>query len=233
VTAPTRCRLALVSTVVVLGGCGSDGGGVDPAPPVEVPNEVLADLVERVACVEPASVTVAGTGGAGGGDGRAPVLVVTLDESSAPGPDGTLTVSVPSVATTIDRPGPDDPWVWLDPIRFAETAQGVAGALASTGEFDPALLDRCVARIEAQMTALDEELFDATQTIADDERSIDVSAPGTLYFANRYEFLIDESDTAVRAGEIISSDTLSGAASYDEMMRANVDEVVALLTTTD
>jgi ABC-type Zn uptake system ZnuABC Zn-binding protein ZnuA len=214
---------SVVATAVALmafTACGEDDRV--PAPLVVVPNEVLADLVERVSCVEPVQTTI----GLDAGDDPTPILVVTLDE---PSDAETLTVSVPAVATTIDQPGPDDPWVWLDPTRFAEIARGVAAALASSGRFDPPLLDRCLARIDAEMAQLDEDLFTATQEIPDDLRSIDVSAPGTLYFASRYEFLIDESAASVRAGRIISSDTLDGADSYDAMMRANVDQVVEIL----
>ncbi|HSL72915.1 MAG TPA: hypothetical protein VK853_00505 [Ilumatobacteraceae bacterium] len=214
---------SVVTTVVALvafAACAEDERA--ELPLVVVPNEVLADLVERVACVEPVQTTIAPDSDTD----EPPILVVTLDEPSG---GEILTVSIPAVATTIDQPGPDDPWVWLDPTRFAEVAQAVAAALASSGEFDPPLLDRCLARIDAEMAQLDEELFTATQAIPDDLRSIDVSAPGTIYFASRYEFLIDESAASIRAGRIISSDTLDGADSYDAMMRANVDQVVEIL----
>jgi ABC-type Zn uptake system ZnuABC Zn-binding protein ZnuA len=227
----------IVAVAVGLGtlaGCASDDDGA--APRVIVPNEVLADLVERVACVEPVETTIDPDGD--DGELPRPVFVMTLDEptitsttTSARGDDDddVLTISIPSVATTIDRPGPDDAWVWLDPTRFAEVGRAAAAALASSEDFDPALLDRCLARLDAEMALLDEELFDATQAIPDELRSIDVSAPGTLYFASRYVFLIDDSERAVRAGGIISTDTLDGADSYDAMMRANVERVVDLL----
>ncbi len=207
-----------------LAACAGDDTAADRVPPtVVVPNEVLADLVERVSCAEEVEVAI------GAAPARAePVLVVTLDEEPAPGTD-VLTVSVPAVATTIDRPGPDDPWVWLDPIRFSEVAQGVGGALTLTDVFDAELIDRCLARIDAEMVQLDEELFEMTRALPDDERSIDVTAPGVAYFATRYEFLTDESDVSVRAGRIISSDELGGAASYDEMMRINVERTVEVL----
>ena len=201
-----------------LAACDDD----DAAPVVVVANEVLADLVERVSCVDDVETVIAGAP-----DGVDPVLVVTLAEET---PDtDVLTVSVPAIATTIDRPGPDDPWVWLDPIRFAEVAQGVGGALTLTDVFDADLIDRCLARLDAEMVQLDETLFATTQAIADDRRVIDVSASGVAYFATRYEFLVDESDAAVAAGRIISTDQLDGAASYDEMMLANVARAVEVL----
>lgn len=200
---------------------GSDGDHA--APVVIVPNEVLADLVERVACVDEVVVALRTPPA-----NVEPVLVVTLDEQVPADPE-TLTVSVPAIATTIDRPGPDDPWVWLDPIRFGELAQGIGGALTLTGAFDADLLDRCLARLDAEMARLDDALFESTQAIDDERRVIDVSAPGVAYFATRYEFLIDESDAAVRAGRIISTDRLDGAASYDEMMLANVERLVEVL----
>ena len=201
-----------------LAACDDD----DAAPVVVVANEVLADLVERVSCVDDVETVIAAAP-----DGVDPVLVVTLAEE--PPDTDVLTVSVPAIATTIDRPGPDDPWVWLDPIRFAEVAQGVGGALTLTDVFDADLIHRCLARLDAEMVQLDETLFATTQAIADDRRVIDVSASGVAYFATRYEFLVDESDAAVAAGRIISTDQLDGAASYDEMMLANVARAVEVL----
>jgi ABC-type Zn uptake system ZnuABC Zn-binding protein ZnuA len=213
--------LTTSGAVGLLGACSADRTA--DLPLVVVPNEVIADLVERVACVEPVTTVIAADG-----DGVTPdpVLVVTLDE--APTTDR-LVVSVPTIATTIQRPGPDDAWVWLDPLRAAEVARGVAGGLAASGEFDPPLLDRCVARLDAQMEALDQELYEVTQELPDDRRTIDVSLPGTLYFANRYEFLIDESPSAMEAGRIVSTDSLGGADSYEVMMRAIVRRVVDAL----
>lgn len=210
--------------MVSLASCAGDGAADDRTPAiVVVPNEVLADLVERVSCVEEVEVAIGAAPA-----GVEPALVVTLDDEPASSTD-VLTVSIPAVTTTIDRPGPDDSWVWLDPIRFAEAAQGVGGALTLTDVFDAALIDRCLARIDAEMVQLDEELFEMTRALPDEERSIDVTAPGVAYFATRYEFLIDESDASVRAGRIISSDGLDGAASYDEMMRVNVERAVEIL----
>jgi zinc/manganese transport system substrate-binding protein len=227
-TGARRCRRSrLAAALVALGviaACAEDDRA-DP-PLVVVPNEVLADLVQRVACVEPVRTAVGDDAAAG----TSPLLTVTLDEPAVTEEvPAALTVSVPAVATTIDQPGPDDPWVWLDPTRLTDVARAVAGALASTGDFDPSLLDRCLARIDAEIDVLDQELFDVTQAIPDELRSIDVSAPGTIYFASRYEFLIDESETSVEAGGIISTDSLDGAESYDAMMRANVDRIVELL----
>lgn len=226
-----RALLTVVVSAVAVAACGSGSDDV-AVPRVVVPNEVLADLVERVACVDPVEVTVATD--AIDDETDPPVLIVSLeeptaDDSSNGESDGPLTVSVPALATTIDRPGPDDPWVWLDPIRFAEVANGVGAALTLTDAAEPDLVDRCLARIEAEMTDLDTELFELTQTLPDETRSIDVSAPGTVYFVTRYEFGIDESDLSVRAGRLISTDELGGATSYDDMMRANVSEVVELL----
>lgn len=216
----------LLAAAILLAACADqtddDTAAVDEAgrAVVVVPNEVLADLVERVSCAEDVDVVITPAD-----EAIEPALVVTLDEQPAPDAE-ILTVSVPAVATTIDRPGADDPWVWLDPIRFAEVARGVGGALTLTGEFDADLIDRCLARIDAEMIQLDEELFEATQALPDEQRSIDVSAPGVAYFATRYEFLTDSSEASVRAGRIISSDRLDGAASYDAMMRANVERAV-------
>ncbi|HSM66304.1 MAG TPA: hypothetical protein VK860_08375 [Ilumatobacteraceae bacterium] len=221
-----RRALALgLAATAWLTACAGDDDAADvrAAPVVVVPNEVLADLVRRVSCVEEIDVAITPAP-----EGVEPVLVVTLDEEPDANAD-VLNVSVPAVATTIDRPGPDDPWVWLDPIRFAEVAQGVGGALTLTERFDAELIDRCLARIDAEMVQLDEELYALTQTLSDEERSIDATASGVAYFATRYEFLIDESDTSVRAGDIISSDQLDGAESYDEMMLVNVERAVEVL----
>jgi ABC-type Zn uptake system ZnuABC Zn-binding protein ZnuA len=218
-----RFVLAIVVALAALTGCDSQPEPEAAEPLVVVPNEVLADLVERVACAEPIETRIDPDGA---DEGELPVLVVTLDELTTIGDER---LSIPAVATTIERPGPDDPWVWLDPTRFAEIAGATAAALASSGQFDPELLDRCLARIDAEMESLDAELFEATQVLSDERRVIDVSAPGTIYFASRYEFLPDESDVAVEAGRIISTDTLGGSESYDDMMRSNVEQIVEIL----
>lgn len=208
----------------LIAGCSEERERVE-VPRVVVPNGVIADLVQRVSCVEDIDVTI-------GDDGATtpPVLVLTLD-ATAPTPDGDgpLVLSVPALTTTIDRPGGPDVWVWTDPIRFAELSQGVAGALSLSGRFDAALLDRCVARIDAQMEQLDLELYAATQEVPDLDRTMDLSLPGTLYFANRYEFTTGDSEADLDVGRIISVDDLGEAASYDEMMRANVEQVVEVL----
>lgn len=209
-------------SVIALTACADTGGSDEAAPVVVVPNEVLADLVERVSCVDDVDTVLSPPA-----DGADPALVVSLDEE--PPDDDVLTVSVPAIATTIDRPGPDDPWVWLDPIRFSEIAQGVGGALTLTDVFDADLIDRCLARLDAEMIELDQALFAATRAVPDDRRVIDVSEPGVAYFATRYEFLVDDSDAAVRAGRIISTDRLDGAASYDEMMMTNVERALDAL----
>jgi ABC-type Zn uptake system ZnuABC Zn-binding protein ZnuA len=181
-----------------------------------------------VACVEELEVRIGGLPE----DGTTPVAVLTLDEPAAtdvPDPDGALLISVPAVTTTIDSPDGPDAWVWLDPIRFQELSEAVGGALAASGEFDADLIDRCLARISAEMELLDAELYEMTQTVPESDRLMDVSLPGTLYFANRFEFGIAETDAAVEAGRIMSVDSLGEATSYDDLMRANVAEVVDLL----
>jgi ABC-type Zn uptake system ZnuABC Zn-binding protein ZnuA len=218
-----RSILAIAVALAALAACDSQPEPEAGGPLVVVPNEILADLVERVVCAEPIETTI-DPGGAS--DGVLPVLVVTLDEPTTIGDER---LSIPAVATTIERPGPDDPWVWLDPTRFGEIARATAAALASSGQFDAELLDRCLARIDAEMESLDAELFAATQSLPDDQRIIDVSPPGTIYFASRYEFLPDESDAAVEAGRIMSTDVLGGAESYDAMMRSNVEQIMQIL----
>jgi ABC-type Zn uptake system ZnuABC Zn-binding protein ZnuA len=228
----SRHLLALAAfsliAVTACGGEESTANSEASLPFVVVPNDILGDLVSRVACVEDLEVIV----GAFPADGTTPVAVLTLDEPSAngvPDPDGALLISVPAVTTTIDSPDGPDAWVWLDPIRFQELSEAVGGALAASGEFDAGLIDRCLARISAEMELLDTELYEVTQTVPESDRLMDVSLPGTLYFANRFEFGIAETDAAVEAGRIMSVDSLGEATSYDDLMRANVAEVVDLL----
>jgi ABC-type Zn uptake system ZnuABC Zn-binding protein ZnuA len=217
-----------LTTVAACSGEEPTANSEVPLPFVVVPNDILGDLVSRVACVEDLEVLV----GALPADGTTPVAVLTLDEPAAtdvPDPDGALVISVPAVTTTIDSPDGPDAWVWLDPIRFQELSEAVGGALAASGEFDAGLIDRCLARIGAEMELLDGELYEMTQTIPEGDRVMDVSLPGTLYFANRFEFGIAETDAAVEAGRVMSVDSLGEATSYDDLMRANVAEVVDLL----
>lgn len=221
----------MAAAAMVMVACNGDDPTANseaPTPLVVVPNDILGDLVSRVACVEELQVLV----GDLPQDGTTPVAVLTLDEPAAvdvPDPDGALLISVPAVTTTIDSPDGPDSWVWLDPIRFRELSEAVGGALAASGQFDAGLIDRCLARFSAEMDLLDAELYDMTQTIPEGDREMDVSLPGTLYFANRFEFGIAESDAAVEAGRIISVDSLGEAVSYDELMRRNVEDIVELL----
>jgi ABC-type Zn uptake system ZnuABC Zn-binding protein ZnuA len=206
-----------------MAACGDDTAEV---PRVIVPNEILGDLVRQVSCVEDVDVTVGEQV-----EGSSPILRITLDEpaSNPVADDGAFVLSVATAAETISQLGEPDTWVWTDPIRFFEFSTSVAGALAQTGQFDPALLDRCVARIEAETAQLDEELFVVTQAVADEAREMAVSLPGAVYFANRYGFVASESDAGVRVARIISADHLGGAMSYSEMMRMRVDQIVGVL----
>jgi ABC-type Zn uptake system ZnuABC Zn-binding protein ZnuA len=224
---------APAALVMVMAACTDEESTANseaPTPLVVVPNDILGDLVSRVACVEELEVRIGGLPE----DGTTPVAVLTLDEPAAtdvPDPDGALLISVPAVTTTIDNPDGPDAWVWLDPIRFQELSEAVGGALAASGEFDAGLIDRCLARFRAEMDLLDAELYELTQTIPESDRVMDVSLPGTLYFANRFEFGIAETGAASEAGRMMSVDSLGEATSYDELMRSNVEDVVELLAT--
>jgi len=79
--------VATVGALVAFTACAEDEQA--ELPLVVVPNEVLADLVERVACVEPVQTTIAPDSDTD----EPPVLVVTLDEPSG---GAVLTVSVPA-----------------------------------------------------------------------------------------------------------------------------------------
>lgn len=222
-----RRAATLVGSAVVFTTIAACDEPATVVPSVVVPNDIIGDLVSRVGCVEALDVIV----GEPEAD-RTPILVLTLDpaSSTADAGDGApFLLSVPAAVTTVDRLGEPDAWVWTDPIRFSELAFPVAGALAQSGQFDAELLDRCVARIEAEMELLDEELFSATQAVPDTARVMDISLPGTIYFANRYGFGVDDSPAAVDAGVLMSMTDLDGAESYDQMMRSRVDRLVEVV----
>jgi len=200
--------------------CG--GGNDDAAPRVQVPNTILAELVERVACVDDVEVVVGP-----GTDGVTPILELTLDDQAVA--SDRLVVPVGAAGEAIATASGSDPWVWTDPIRYRQVAETVAGALATETDVDPTLLDRCIARIDTQMTALDEELFERLGTLDDDARLIDIDAPGAVYFATRYEFIPSQLPVAIAAAEVVSVDELGDADSYETLMRDVVDGVLATL----
>lgn len=225
---------AAAVTVSAIAACGDEAAA--DVPRAVVPNEVLGELVRQVSCVEDIDVTVGESADVEvtvgeSADVSPPVLRITLEEpvSSDRVDDEAFVLAVSTAATTLDNLGEPDTWVWTDPIRYFEFGTAVAGALAQSGRFDPALLDRCLARIEVEMTELDIELFAETQALSDEIREMAISPPGAIYFANRYGFAPAESDPATQAGRIISVDDLGGASSYAEMMRWRVEQIVDVL----
>ncbi len=222
-----RKSIATRSVAGAFAACsdGDDGGGdaTDAAATVVVPNSILAELVERVACVDPVEVVV----GAGDG-GTEPVLELTLDD--VPGTtDGRLVLSVGAAGDAIDSPRGVDPWVWTDPIRYRQVAEAVGAALVTETDADPDLVDRCIARIDAEMSALDEELFAALGVLGDEARVLDIDPPGAVYFATRYEFAPSQVPAAADAAASVSVDELGDAADYESLMRSVVDDVIATL----
>jgi ABC-type Zn uptake system ZnuABC Zn-binding protein ZnuA len=225
-------RRAVPFVVLVLAGafaaCSDDdvgdGGGTDEgaADTVVVPNSILAELVDRVACVDPVEVVVGVPD-----DGIEPVLELTLD--AVPRTDDHLVLSVAAAGDAIDSPRGVDPWVWTDPIRYRQVAEVVAAALVTETGAEPDLVDRCIARLDTQMAALDEELFAALGVLGDEARVLDIDPPGALYFATRYEFAPSQLPAAVDAAAIVSVDELGEAADYESLMRSVVDDLITTL----
>lgn len=225
-----------VAALVALagGGCGSDSGGeADANPLVRVPNAVVAELVERVACTGDVDVLVAAE------DDEAdalPVIDVVLDESEIESASSTgasaLVVSIVDTVPTIDVGNGADAWVWLDPLRMIQLSQTVGAAMVASGEFEPEVIDRCLARVQVEMEQLGEEMLALADELTDEQRVIDIDAPGTVYFADSFGFVLDSSPAAVEAGEIMSSDDLDGHESYDDMMLAHTTAAVDVLRQT-
>ena len=211
--------LSGAAVALTLTACGGDD---DAAPRVEVPNTILAELVDRVACVDDVDVVIGPAT-----DGVTPIIELSLDESASA--EDRLVIPVGAAGDAIETPSGTDPWVWTDPIRYRQVAETVAGALASETDADPELLDRCIARIDSQMTTLDEELFATLGALDADARVIDLDAPGAVYFATRYEFTPSQLPVAIAAAEIVSVDELGDADSYETLMRDVVDGVVTTL----
>lgn len=205
-------------------GCADDDGGTGPR--VAVPNTILADLVERVGCADPVDVVVGVPD-----DGVDPVIELSLDPVPDPSssPAGPLVLPVAEAGDAIDTPTGADAWVWTDPIRYRQVAEAVGAALVSQAGSDPALIDRCLARIDVETTALDEELFTALDVLDPDERVLDIDAPGAVYFATRYEFAPSQLPAAIAAAQIVSVDDLGDAETYEDLMRTVVDGVIATL----
>jgi ABC-type Zn uptake system ZnuABC Zn-binding protein ZnuA len=219
--------LAVAALAVV--GCSDDGDddASTDAPLVVVPNTILAELVQRVACVGEVRTVVASDPAASEDDPIALITLETPDRAPAPPTADTIVISVPESVTTVDTIDGPDAWVWTDPIRYAELSTTVGALLAGRPEFDAEIVDRCLARIDAEMELLDVELFDEVGVV--DDRTIDIAEPGVVYFASRYEFAPGDSDEATAAGRTVSVDDLGDATSYEELMRRVVADVVATL----
>lgn len=216
--------LALLATA-----CG-DGGDDEANPVVRVPNPVIADLVESVACTGDVDVVVAEENST---TGSAPGIEVVLDPSdlgsAAAAATGPLVVALVDTVPTIDLGRGDDAWVWLDPLRMIQVSQTVGAAMVASGEFDPDVIDRCLARVQVELEQLSDEMLALADELTDEQRVIDIDAPGTVYFADSFGFVLDTSPAAVEAGAIMSSDDLDGHESYDTMMLAHTEAAIAVL----
>jgi ABC-type Zn uptake system ZnuABC Zn-binding protein ZnuA len=235
----------------VLAGCsGGDDSGASAAL-VVVPNDVLADVVERVGCVGDIEVAVgplesddgrvpaielalddgegvAGNGGATTGDGAESTAGTTRVGTSTDGGQ-TFVVAIPDVVSTLDGSDGDiDSAIWMDPSRLAALVPAIAGALVAGAGLDAELVDRCVARVLTEIEQVDVAIAERLAELGPTDRIIDVSEPGVVYFASRYDLAPSTGPLAVEAGAALAVDDLDGAESYDDMMLANADRIVAV-----
>lgn len=220
-----------LSMIVVAGGCSKSAeSSSGKTVVVAVPNAVIAHVVERVMCTDGADVQFVSDDPQQTAE---PSVEITLesDRSPAEGADATgpITIAVVDVAATLDVGNGNDSWVWLDPMRLIDVSQAVGGALAAADVADPDVVDRCLARFKIEMDQLVEDIYVLADSLPDAQRVVDISEPGTVYFADRFGFVLDESQSAAEAGRILSSDDLSGFETYESMMLAHVEEAIGVL----
>lgn len=224
-------RLAPVLLMVVsAGACGGSSDRADESPVVLVPNEIIEHLVDRVACATDVDVRL---GAASAETPVEPTVEIRLEnpELSRVGGDyaDVFMLSVVDVVTPIDFGGGADSWVWLGPSRVIALSQAIGGALVANDIVEPAVVDRCLARFDEEMDQLVGDIFELSDAVSDEERILDVTEPGTIYFADRFGFALDVSRPAVEAGRILSSENLDGYESYEAMMLANTERAIVEL----
>jgi zinc transport system substrate-binding protein len=110
------------------------------------------------------------------GDGFQPAVEATADDR-----DGATLVVLDKVR---HRQRPDDPHLWLDPVRYRTIVQAVAGALAKADPAHARTYRRNAARFDEQLSALD---ADYRRGLANcDSRTIVTAHEAFGWLADRY-----------------------------------------------
>jgi zinc/manganese transport system substrate-binding protein len=88
-----------------------------------------------------------------------------------------------------DDHGGDDPHIWFDPTRVAETLPAIADALAASG-VDRAALDACLDAYSDSLTTLDRDIAAVVAPLPVEQRLLVTNHDSLSYFADRYDFEI-------------------------------------------
>lgn len=81
-----------------------------------------------------------------------------------------------------------DPHVWFDPLRVADSLDGLGDRLAAESGLDRAELETCIDDYRTELLAIDEEIEELTGDIPLANRKLITNHDSLGYFADRYGF---------------------------------------------
>ncbi|MYE66964.1 MAG: zinc ABC transporter substrate-binding protein [Acidimicrobiia bacterium] len=84
--------------------------------------------------------------------------------------------------------GSEDPHVWLDPVRVAQAAEGLAAVLVDQHGLDAERVSTCVDAYLAELAQLHEDITDTLATVPAANRKLVTNHDAFGYFADRYNF---------------------------------------------
>ena len=194
-----------------------ENSSVDGVPVVVATTSIWADVTENVACDGLADVqTVVPLGGDPHSfeaslkdretmEGATLIVAngLSLEESLSDTIDaveqgGVTVVRVADSVDTLegghddenhddDAHGGEDPHVWFDPVRVAQTLPVIADGLVAAG-LDRSAVDACVADYAADLEAADATAAAIVDELPVDQRLLVTNHDSLSYFADRYDF---------------------------------------------
>ncbi|MER7344180.1 metal ABC transporter substrate-binding protein [Streptomyces aurantiacus] len=85
-----------------------------------------------------------------------------------------------------ETPGGKDPHIWLDPVRYAEVAEGVGEAFAKADPDHKATYEKNTAALVKKLTGLDTDFKNGLKKTASDEKVFITTHAAFGYLAERY-----------------------------------------------
>ncbi len=84
--------------------------------------------------------------------------------------------------------GPEDPHVWLDPVRVAQAVEDLAATLVDDLGLDADRVETCLETYLAELTQLHDDITETLQTVPAARRKLVTNHDALGYFAERYGF---------------------------------------------